>query len=181
MIQMTRWRELSHQALLSFRLTTFLRYLLLLYPSKLPMGPSSKTSTRCQRAENCCQLLCCLFLLSGCCPLRMCVWFGSWIAGGQEPFVQFQWARRLTEPQQSRGAAWDIDRLEPEGSCRIGTHCQRLCYHHRLPTSKGRRGCVRERKMKGRVGGKDGKMWDFVLQNGSKRILRNGLTWQWFD
>lgn len=78
-------------------------------------------------------------------------------AGGQEPFVHLPWVRRLTEPQ-SQDAAWDIDRLEPEGSCRIGTHCQRLCYHHRLPTSKGRRGCVRERRMKGGVGGRDGKI-----------------------
>lgn len=35
--------------------------------------------------------------------------------------VQSRWVRRLTEPQQSQDAAWDIDRLEPEGSCRIGT------------------------------------------------------------
>lgn len=61
------------------------------------------------------------------------------LAEGQEPFVQLQWVRRLTEPQQSQDAAWDIDRLEPEGSCRIGTHRQRLGYHHRLPASEGGR------------------------------------------
>lgn len=64
----------------------------------------------------------------------------SVLAEGQEPLVRLQWVRRLTEPQQSQDAAWDIDRLEPEGSCRIGTHCQRLGYHHRLPASEGRRG-----------------------------------------
>lgn len=72
---------------------------------------------------------------------------------GHEPLVRLQWVRRLTEPQQSQDAAWDIDRLEPEGSCRIGTHCQRLGYHHRLPASEGRRGIRGERGMKGGVGG----------------------------
>lgn len=48
--------------------------------------------------------------------------------------------RRLTERQQSQDTGWDIDRLEPEGSCRIETHCQRLCYHQRLPASEGGRG-----------------------------------------
>lgn len=62
---------------------------------------------------------------------------------GQEPLVRLQWARRLTEPQQSQDAAWDIDRLGPEGSCRIGTHCQRLGYHHRLPALEGGRGVRR--------------------------------------
>lgn len=82
------------------------------------------------------------------------VWFGSGIGGGgwvgqglielvsvlaegQQPLVWLQWVRRLTEPQQSQDAIWDIDRLEPEGSCRIGTHCQRLGYHHCLPWRKG--------------------------------------------
>lgn len=64
----------------------------------------------------------------------------SGLAEGQEPLMRLQWVRRLTEPQQSQDAAWDIDRLEPEGSCRIGTHCQRLGYHHRLPASEGGRG-----------------------------------------
>lgn len=45
-----------------------------------------------------------------------------------------------------RDAAWDIDRLEPEGSCRIGTHCQRLGYHHRLPASEGGRATRRNGK-----------------------------------
>lgn len=61
----------------------------------------------------------------------------SGLAEGQEPLVRLQWVRRLTEPQQSQDAAWDIDRLEPEGSCRIGTHCQRLGYHHCLPGGRG--------------------------------------------
>lgn len=67
----------------------------------------------------------------------------SGLAEGQDPLVRLHWVRRLTEPQQSQDAAWDIDRLEPEGSCRIGTHCQRLGYHHRLPASEGRRGVRR--------------------------------------
>ncbi|KAI9530876.1 hypothetical protein NQZ68_000367 [Dissostichus eleginoides] len=69
----------------------------------------------------------------------------SGLAVGQEPLVRLQWVRRLTEPQQSQYAAWDIDRLEPEGSCRIGTHCQRLGYHQRLPASQGGRGNKMER------------------------------------
>lgn len=81
----------------------------------------------------------------------------SGLAEGQEPLVRLQWVRRLTEPQQSQDAAWDIDRLEPEGSCRIGTHCQRLGYH-RLPAClQGREGYKRERGMKGGAGRKDGK------------------------
>lgn len=57
----------------------------------------------------------------------------------------------------SQGAAWDIDRLEPEGSCRIGTQCQRLCYHHRLPASKGGRVMEGKVGVKGGVKGRDGK------------------------
>ena len=73
----------------------------------------------------------------------------SGLAVGQEPLVRLQWVRRLTEPQQSQYAAWDIDRLEPEGSCRIGTHCQRLGYHQRLPASQEGRGNKMERQGKG--------------------------------
>lgn len=64
----------------------------------------------------------------------------SKLAEGQDPLVQLQCVGRLTELQQSQDAAWDIDRLEPEGSCRIGTHCQRLCDYHRLSACKGRKG-----------------------------------------
>lgn len=52
--------------------------------------------------------------------------------------MPFQQVRRLTEAGQSQDAGWDIDRSEPEGSCRTGTHCQRLCY--RLPPGEGGRG-----------------------------------------
>lgn len=71
---------------------------------------------------------------------------------------------RATGPSQD--AAWDIDRLEPEGSCRIGTQCQRLCYHHRLPASE--EGRVMEGKVgvKGGVKGRDGKTE--LFQNGRK-------------
>lgn len=64
----------------------------------------------------------------------------SELAGGRDPLAELRRVRRLTEPRQSRDAGWDIDRLEPEGSCRTGRHCQRLCYHHRLPASEGGRG-----------------------------------------
>lgn len=57
----------------------------------------------------------------------------------------------------SQDAAWDIDRLEPEGSCRIGTQCQRLCYHHRLPASEGGRVMGGKVGVKGVVKGRDGK------------------------
>lgn len=81
----------------------------------------------------------------------------SGLAEGQEPLVRLHWVRRLTESQQSQDAAWDIDRLEPEGSCRIGTHCQRVGYHHRLPALEGGRG-REERGMEGRGGrGEDGR------------------------
>ncbi|CAG07524.1 unnamed protein product [Tetraodon nigroviridis] len=72
----------------------------------------------------------------------------SW-QGGQGPLVAFERVRRLTEPRQGRDAGWDIDRLEPEGSCRTGPHCQRLVTTTaRLPpggpgrVSHGRRGSV---------------------------------------
>lgn len=77
----------------------------------------------------------------------------SGLAEGQEPLVWFQWVRRLTEPQQSQDAACDIDRLEPEGSCRIGTHCQRLGYHHRLPVLEEGR-AVRREQYEGKAVGK---------------------------
>eukprot|EP00064_Thunnus_orientalis_P009074 superscaffoldBa00001130_g9097 len=82
----------------------------------------------------------------------------SGLAEGQEPLVRLQWARRLTEPQQSQDAAWDIDRLEPEGSCRIGTDCQRLGYHHRLPASEGGRS-IRGKRDEGRSRRERWKEW----------------------
>lgn len=134
----------------------------LLSPSKLPTGPSSKhqldvkeqkTAVIYHIACRCCQGAALYGCKLGICGLGAGLQQeergGRWVvvimpvsglAEGQEPLVQLQWVRRLTEPQQSQDAAWDIDRLEPEGSCRIGTHCQRLCYHHRLPASKGGRG-----------------------------------------
>lgn len=65
-----------------------------------------------------------------------------------------RWVRRLTERQQSQDTGWDIDRLEPEGSCRIETHCQRLCYHQRLPASEGGRG----------LGGGGGVEWEGEME-----------------
>lgn len=85
--------------------------------------------------------------------------------------MPFQWVRRLTEPRQSQDAGWDIDRLEPEGSCRTGRHCQRLCYRHRPPASKG--GKVSDGggwRFEGEVemGRLDEKMEIFVYQNVKK-------------
>lgn len=108
-------------------------------------APRSLQWDRCQRAESCCRPLRRLPALPGC-PLSS----GSGVGGGWwcpslswhgdgGPLVPVRRVRRLTERQQSQDAGWDIDRLEPEGSCRIETHCQRLCYHQRLPASEGGR------------------------------------------
>lgn len=111
-------------------------------PQKIPVQPSSKTSEQ-RAAVSCHTARCSCQNLALCRCNLQCVWFGAHFFWN--PFVPLQWARRLTEPQQSQDAAWDIDRLEPEGSCRIGTHCQRLGYHHCLPALEGGRG-VRSRE-----------------------------------
>lgn len=116
-----------------------------------------KTAVSCHIARCCCQGAALYGCECGVCGLGAGLEEVQWgvgrvivlvsgLAEGQEPLVRLQWVRRLTEPQQSQDAAWDIDRLEPEGSCRIGTHCQRLGYHHRLPASQGGRGYKMERE-----------------------------------
>ena len=172
---MTRWRDLCHWATELLLLQAFD------FP---PISPSTLLPVsfqrdrhpkhlRCQQTANCRQLPYCLLLLLGCCPLRMwaqCAgleederggWGGdraivSGLAEGQEPLVWLQWVRRLTESRQSQDGAWDIDRLEPEGSCRIGTHCQRAGYHHRLLALEGGRG-REERGARGAVVGRTGR------------------------
>lgn len=159
-----RWWHLCHRvtelfSLLGFRLFSNISSFT---GCQLPTWPSSKTSkTSVSRKLPSAAIL--LAVAARVLPFTdvraAFVWFGSGIGGGggewvgrrpielvaglaegQEPLVRLQWVRRLTEPQPRKDAAWDIDRLEPEGSCRIGTHCQRLGYHHRLPALEGGRG-----------------------------------------